>query len=139
MKDPVTANIDLMDLITDRALEDVIGETGQITAIDIYPAGDDEFELITKNAEIAGTELFRNMFKPQRDEIRQLVQDTYKDHHTALMGNGDISFTADDISEDDIDELLMLSLDPKHATLAQPEAPEKPATPIETAEGGTNG
>lgn len=129
MKDPVTASMDMMSTVADRAIEDTIDETGMLAPIELYQdADDDEFDLVTKNAEEAGTQLFREMFAPQRAEIAQLIRDTRRDVHAMELGNADLAPDVDDVDDDDIDELLMLSLDPRHTVI--PEAPATPAEPI---------
>jgi D-alanine-D-alanine ligase-like ATP-grasp enzyme len=139
MKNPINANIDLMDTIMDRAIEDTIDDTGMLAPIDLYPSDDDAFDLVTKNAENAGTDIFRNVFAKQRRDIRQMVEETYKDIHSAGIGSGDITFTPDDISDDDIDELVMLALDPANSIVAEEKEPaETPSTPVESV-GGSNG
>lgn len=117
MKDPVTANMDMMAQVTDRAIEDTIDETGMLSPIELYHDDADKFDMVTANAEEAGTQLFREMFAPQRAEIAQLIRDTKRDAHAIALGNADLVPSIDDVDDDDIDDLLMLSLDPRHANV----------------------
>lgn len=117
MKDPVTMNMDMMAKVTDRAIEDTIDETGMLSPIELYHDDADKFDMVTANAEEAGTQLFREMFAPQRAEIAQMIRDTKRDVHAIELGNADLAPDVDDVDDDDVDDLLMMSLDPNYTNV----------------------
>jgi len=117
MKDPVSMTLEMMATVTDRAIEDTIDDTGMLAPIELYQDGPDKFDMVTANAEEAGTQLFRELFAPQRAEIAQMIRDTKRDAHAIALGNADLASDIDDVDDDDIDELLMLALDPRHANV----------------------
>ena len=127
MKDAVSISLEMMGTVTDRAIEDAIDETGMLAPIELYHDDPDKFDIVTANAEEAGTQLFRELFAPQRAEIAQMIRDTKRDAHAVSLGNADLIPDIDEVDDDDIDELLMLALDPIHAVVPD-ETPTMPPT-----------
>lgn len=129
MKNPVTASLEMMATVTDRAIEDTIDETGMLSPIELYHDDADKFDMVTANAEEAGTQLFRELFAPQRAEIAQMIRDTKRDAHAVSLGNADLASDIDDVDDDDIDELLMLALDPRHSVVPDETPTTAPTIP----------
>lgn len=128
-----------MSTVFDRAVEDKLSETGQMSAIEIYPPeGDDYFDMVSEAADEAGVSLFRETFAPQRKAMREMVNKSIMEARAAGLGDADMVDTPIDVSDDEIDDLVMMSLHPDFAKQesVMPTPPDNVPPIDKTIEGG---
>jgi len=138
MKSNEQSLLDTMNFVLDRAAEDMVRQEGQVAPIDFYDLVDDKtWDEATQIGEASADYLFQDVFAPQRQAIAKMLHETITEIATKELGNADLALDLN-IDDDDIDELLMLSLDP--AASATPQQAEPPVTtPPEIQKESTNG